>query len=410
LEEVLIVKNFGPIKDVTLNLKRFNVLIGEQATGKSTIAKLLAVCRYYSYIVPSSFGFDLLPNDFDDGLSSWGINNYLSSKTHIEYKCHLYHVVITGQEYNISLNDTDSNNGELNIDKRITTKIHFDWMSQDFKRIFEDGKSLYKEGNIFDSASLRISNSFYQNDVASVMDNPYYIYPERSLQSIFSLGKNSIPNLSDSLFSFFGKTSSIVSSYKNETSITPLDLSYKNNNGIGFIKNKYQSEFIKLSESASGYQSAIPIVLIMKYYVEIRRRSKTFIIEEPEISLFPETQKKLLSYIVELTLSNQNSTLITTHSPYILTSLNNLILANKVGINHKQGVEKIIDKKSWIDSKDISCYLLCYDDTKGGIIEEDIKDSEGFIKVNKIDEISRKLNEEFNLLMSLDLNIPDEQN
>ena len=42
----LVIKNVGPIKNVNLELKRFNVLIGPQSSGKSTIAKILSTCSW----------------------------------------------------------------------------------------------------------------------------------------------------------------------------------------------------------------------------------------------------------------------------------------------------------------------------------------------------------------------------
>ena len=39
----LTIKNFGPIKDISLNLKKVNLLIGTQGSGKSTIAKILSI-------------------------------------------------------------------------------------------------------------------------------------------------------------------------------------------------------------------------------------------------------------------------------------------------------------------------------------------------------------------------------
>lgn len=37
----ILIKNFGAIKDAEIEIKNFIVLIGEQASGKSTIAKLI---------------------------------------------------------------------------------------------------------------------------------------------------------------------------------------------------------------------------------------------------------------------------------------------------------------------------------------------------------------------------------
>ena len=42
----LIVKNFGPIKEVDIDLKKINVFIGPQGSGKSTIAKIISFCSW----------------------------------------------------------------------------------------------------------------------------------------------------------------------------------------------------------------------------------------------------------------------------------------------------------------------------------------------------------------------------
>lgn len=45
--EKISIKNFGPIKEIDFCLdKQFNLVIGEQATGKSTLAK----CIFFSKI------------------------------------------------------------------------------------------------------------------------------------------------------------------------------------------------------------------------------------------------------------------------------------------------------------------------------------------------------------------------
>ncbi|OQX99939.1 MAG: hypothetical protein B6I24_01125 [Bacteroidetes bacterium 4572_128] len=44
----LIIKNFGAIKDIDIEIKSLTIFIGEQATGKSTIAKLLAIFNEFN--------------------------------------------------------------------------------------------------------------------------------------------------------------------------------------------------------------------------------------------------------------------------------------------------------------------------------------------------------------------------
>ncbi|MEJ7682232.1 MAG: AAA family ATPase [Segetibacter sp.] len=239
--------------------------------------------------------------------------------------------------------------------------------------------------------------SFFQNDVAAVLDNPFYVPTERGLQSIFSLGKNSIQNLSDALFNQLAQLDQIARLFKNETKIEPLGISYKNENGKGYIKKDTDDKFYSLFNAASGYQSTIPIVLLVKYYSEIRKKLKTFIIEEPELNLFPTAQNKLMQYLVDKTMNYGNNMLLTTHSPYILTSLNNLTYAYKVGQLFNDEAEKIIDKKYWINPNDVSVYMML----SNGECEDIFDREEGLIKAEKIDGVTNILNEQFSSLLNL---------
>lgn len=39
-------RNIGPIKEVDIDLKKFNVFIGAQSSGKSTLAKIISFCTW----------------------------------------------------------------------------------------------------------------------------------------------------------------------------------------------------------------------------------------------------------------------------------------------------------------------------------------------------------------------------
>ena len=41
----LIIKNIGPIKDIELSISKVNIFMGQQSSGKSTIAKILSFCN-----------------------------------------------------------------------------------------------------------------------------------------------------------------------------------------------------------------------------------------------------------------------------------------------------------------------------------------------------------------------------
>ena len=42
----LSINNIGPIKEIEIDLNRFNVFIGPQSSGKSTIAKIISFCQW----------------------------------------------------------------------------------------------------------------------------------------------------------------------------------------------------------------------------------------------------------------------------------------------------------------------------------------------------------------------------
>ena len=47
MKEFITIKNFGPLKNIEdLEIKQFTILIGESASGKSTLMKVVAMMRY----------------------------------------------------------------------------------------------------------------------------------------------------------------------------------------------------------------------------------------------------------------------------------------------------------------------------------------------------------------------------
>jgi predicted ATPase len=123
------------------------------------------------------------------------------------------------------------------------------------------------------------------------------------------------------------------------------------------------------------------------------------------MNVFPATQNKLMQYLVDKTMNYGNNVLLTTHSPYILTSLNNLMYAYQIGQLYKEKVNEIIEEKYWINFKEVSAYLLKFDSSQKGVVEEIILDKEGLIKAEKIDGVSAILNSDFNAIMDIELNV-----
>ncbi len=123
-------------------------------------------------------------------------------------------------------------------------------------------------------------------------------------------------------------------------------------------------------------------------------------VEEPEENIFPETQYELVKWMVH-TMGNgkKNSLFIATHSPYILTSFNNLLWADKsIKENpiNKDKVCEIMKNDVFVSPNEISAYIV----VDGKI--EDIIDGGYQIAAERIDEVSNLLGNEFDQLIDLE--------
>ena len=89
--------------------------------------------------------------------------------------------------------------------------------------------------------------------------------------------------------------------------------------------------------------------------------------------------------------------ILTTHSPYTLTVINNLIYAAKVGAKHPDQVNSIIQKELWLPLKNVSAYML-QNGEASDIMDADL----GEIKAELIDNISNVVNNQYDQLLQLD--------
>ena len=189
-------------------------------------------------------------------------------------------------------------------------------------------------------------------------------------------------------------------------------LKYKSIEGedIIIIEN---GQAIKLSESASGIQSVVPILATILNKSRLFHRS--FVIEEPELNLFPTAQYELIQKIEstrdEAYWEDYGSIhTYTTHSPFILSALNNLLYAHNIsrdltpyenGENYQQRLrenEEAVKKiaGALINPISFAAYQIC-----DGSATSIFNVKTGLIEDNYIDEASDKINDDFEQLMEL---------
>jgi hypothetical protein len=86
----------------------------------------------------------------------------------------------------------------------------------------------------------------------------------------------------------------------------------------------------------------------------------SFIIEEPEQNLFPSTQRDLVNYLFsKMQDKRDHSLLLTTHSPYILYSINNCLMGYNVrnDIPSEERAE-LNSNQSWINPAKVSLWQV----------------------------------------------------
>ncbi|CAA6816368.1 MAG: Unknown protein [uncultured Sulfurovum sp.] len=323
--ERLIVKNFGPLKDVDIELNKINLFIGENGSGKSVLAKLIIIVFNSSF-----YGSD--KKKFLKFFMDYGID-YIQEDTYIQYKVNNI-VVCSLEKKNIQL-----------VEMR--------------------GLSLLAQ----------------------------YIPAERNLISLFSKSLSTLLVEDIPLPKLLLHFSSEYEKARNKIrELTFLNVKYVNadNDRIYYTENEY----LDLEHSSSGIQSALPLYVTVKYFAQ---KHKNIIIEEPEENLFPKAQAETIKYIIEQ-VSDENSLFMMTHSPYVLSTLNILMMAHKVGnLNEevKEKVEALIPESQWMNRDNFSAYYL-----KDGEAR-DIKGRTGLISDNEIDEVSDDIEFEFEELLTI---------
>jgi hypothetical protein len=159
---------------------------------------------------------------------------------------------------------------------------------------------------------------------------------------------------------------------------------------------------VALSESATGIQSLVPLLLSIVYALDTDNRS--YVIEEPEINLFPKAQYELLKYLENVRQDGLIDTTYihtyTTHSPYILSGFNNMLYAFKrskeVPEEKQEVLDKVLPKENWLNPENFNAYSV-QDGTAIQILDREL----GLIGENIIDQISDEMSDDFDRMMSI---------
>lgn len=386
MAEKLVIRKFGPIDEMSLDIKKTVVFIGPQSSGKSTVAKLLAIFRSIDVIIDEK--------EFLGCFQEYMISNYFNGEeTYLEYSNPDYKIIYEKEKWVTEKNPV------------FTEKI-----SNEKKRIEKLIRALVEDRYKDDTEEQRLASmkqiyDYNWKTLFILLKKQIYIPAERILTSV----------ISESAFSFneialpgslkqFGKHFETSRIRLKELKIDSLNITYKyveDGATKGFRIYYDESHSISLAESSSGVQALVPIQLVVENLSRLEH-GYSFIVEEPELNLFPTAQKSILSFLVKKC-NHKNELVMTTHSPYILSVLNNLLFAytvsQKSGID-KRNVHEIIPEDIWIDPSQFNAYYL-----DKGVARCIFNSETKLIADNELDGISTDISGERDALIELILGV-----
>ena len=385
--EKIIVRNFGPINELNIEIKKFTVFIGTQGSGKSTISKLLTICRdmYWQTLVAQE-------GDTKKIFNNYGIDTYFKPTTYIEYHCDNLTIIYKEGQFVGSME-----NFTHDVYRKIQEEIFMESALSTMRMMGYEKIEDFEE-------NLADARLFFAN-IRTLM----YIPAERIMasqlaSSLASLVVAKVP-LSSSLMeylSFFEKSQKEFPDYK----VPFLNAEFQIKEGKKYIKVQTdgKEELVPLAVCSSGLQSVFPMLMVIDYCVK-NQYFDSFVIEEPELNLYPTNQRELLQFVLQRYNSvNENDSInviLTTHSPYTLSILNVALMASIVAedADFSEEVNMIVPKNEQLNPNDLAIYALSDDNQLccKSLLDEKTK----LIGMNALDAVSDIIGSDFRKLQQL---------
>lgn len=317
------VKNFGPIKegfnenDGFLDIKKVTVFIGNQGTGKSTVAKLISTCKW----LEKAFNRGdinkerLSIGSFQSHCNYQGLKNYFIEKcTELGYE---------GNALQIEYDEHKGNPIAFSISngKYLVPKLMYVPAERNFLSVVDnafDVKGLPYPLLTF-AEEFRKAQSESEAEVSLPINGYNYKYDEAEDKS-YIIGD--------------GHSVNMLEASSGLQSAVPLYLVSRNLSLLIDITEGFQIENLSANQLIRRNNEIATAAIDNKLSDEERRnriekirkkyRNTSFIniVEEPEQNLFPDSQRHILNSLLDFANRQEaNELLMTTHSPYIINYL-----------------------------------------------------------------------------------------
>ena len=349
----LIIRNIGPLNEADITLKKVNVIIGPQSSGKSCVLKVACYCTWVEKRIeltqdPSFFEKE---NAFINELVRFHkLKSYIKADTYIEYESDCMHFSYsrqTGQfkfEWKNRWGYTRSKVTYIPAERNMVAVIP-NWFEvkladdniRDFMSDWETARKAtaqqlkvlnlglsyhYEESSRADKVRIESGEELDFTDTSSGLQSliPLYVHLNylKSLQ--YEQTKNESVKREGENWELLRNIYSILFEKDAADKLRKSSFFSKKNKGITIPKDMPTAFFGAIGLLFADQASADRCKDIYTRYTG--NHFCDIFLEEPEENLFPPTQAQLINWLLDITEATRPSNLfIATHSPYILTSL-----------------------------------------------------------------------------------------
>lgn len=396
MNERLVVKSFGPIKDLDITFKKVTLFIGDQGTGKSCVAKLFSMFKWLEKVLSQKkyrLNYFEQYNRFLTKLCSYHrIDSFVRENSYLKFESHLYDFVYSDGSFRIH----DKNKEVDGLSKIMyipaerlivsvaenKTKLlkELPDSSETFSDEFVNAKKFFKSSYELPFEGLRFEYDAL-NEVGWISGGDYKVRLINASSGI----QSSLPMcmVSEYLSKMIAEREEVKLSKEEKDKLEKRVADIMQNDAIS---DSIKDMMIRQLSSANRYDRFINIV------------------EEPELNLFPESQMEVLRSLVAINASSaQNMLVLTSHSPYSLAILNMLVMGAKVyqkaNEDDKAKIESILPHKYHLDENDLAAYRLSSKDENYCV--SIVNMNTGMIAKNDLDSCSDEINKTFNQLYRL---------
>lgn len=397
------IKNLGPLKNIEkFEVKKINILIGESAVGKSVLAKAVYLFNHLDFL-EALFFEEIEDFPFREEREIL-LKNYFDSYFSEKYKRYSI-TYFYAENYNITIRKKEQN-------FEVTYSEDLKKLLQETLEKIKESKKVGKLRTVFlkikEETEKPNSKEKYDDllkNFKEILDIKYdflgKLIPLNTRTLFIPATRSFVSDFDDLRLRRLGSMGIYGRHYENaQTDITLVDFSNVYRRFIrrfevldkhtdlikGQIKKIHKDKIsffvenqeLDISELSSGQKELFPILMILQQ-IEKTKEPHFLIIEEPEAHLFPKDQRRIFDELVAVINKTNSKLLITTHSPYMLMSANNLIAAKE------KKYEKL--KNKYIDFKNDIQTLKLADGKGESLLDEKTHLIDGDFIEKVVDEV-----------------------